>query len=152
MRRSPAQEPRDREEQEQAGQNGSRDHHQNVRIIEVSGRNHHSPRNISLCRSEPEHGAAFKAAEQKSHGKSSCDEQHPSQHRTAFHNADQVLNLGPEGGENHHHERDSGQLAADRAEARGPAGASAFTRSPSTMERIKVERSGRPMAKILEGT
>ena len=121
MRRSPAQEPRDREEQEQAGQNGSCDHHQDVRIIEVSGRDHHGPGNISLCRSEPEHGAAFRTAEQKSHGKGSRDEQDRSRYRTTPHYPDQVMEIGAEGGENHHHEGDSRQLAADRDQPRGPA-------------------------------
>ena len=151
MRRSPAQEPRDREEQEQAGQNGSCDHHQDVRIIEVSGRDHHGPGNISLCRSEPEHGAAFRTAEQKSHGKGSRDEQDRSRYRTTPHYPDQVMEIGAEGGENHPHERDSRQLAAIGTSRAAQPGASAFTTRPSTMGTTNVERSGRPIAKTLEG-
>ena len=72
---SPAQEPGDRKEHEQPGEGGRRDHDQDVGILEVSRREHHRGRDISLRGTEPEHRASFAPAEQKSRHESSQNEQ-----------------------------------------------------------------------------
>ena len=127
MRRSLVQAPGDCEEQEQPGEDGS-DHNQNIRIIEVPRRDHHRARYVALCRSEPEHGAAFVAAEEISHSKGPQDQQDSSGDRASLQDPDQLVKIRAEGRDDHHHERDSRRLAADRDKPGGPAWGDSFHR------------------------